>query len=382
MLMSEITKVLFVFGTRPETVKLAPVIRLMQSQAGLFDVRLCVTAQHREMLDSLLDFFELEPDYDLNLMQEEQKLSELTGRILEALDGVLEGEKPDWLLVQGDTTTTMAASLAAYHRKIKIAHVEAGLRTDNKYEPFPEEMNRRITGTIADLHFAPTETAKDNLLKEGINGERIFVTGNTVVDALREISGSCDEKVLYSAIPVLSGNRIILVTAHRRENFGTPIRTICHALKKIADSYRNDVQIVYPVHLNPNIRRPVYELLEGHKNIILTGPLDYLSFVGLLKRCHIVLTDSGGLQEEAPSFGKPVLVLRNVTERQEGLQAKVAKLIGTKTEHIYKEVSRLLLDEKAYHEMSLAVNPYGDGHAAERICDILATYERKAAYAC
>jgi UDP-N-acetylglucosamine 2-epimerase (non-hydrolysing) len=382
LLMSEITKVLFVFGTRPETVKLAPVIRLMQSQAGLFDVRLCVTAQHREMLDSLLDFFELEPDYDLNLMQEEQKLSELTGRILEALDGVLEGEKPDWLLVQGDTTTTMAASLAAYHRKIKIAHVEAGLRTDNKYEPFPEEMNRRITGTIADLHFAPTETAKDNLLKEGINGERIFVTGNTVVDALREISGSCDEKVLYSAIPVLSGNRIILVTAHRRENFGTPIRTICHALKKIADSYRNDVQIVYPVHLNPNIRRPVYELLEGHKNIILTGPLDYLSFVGLLKRCNIVLTDSGGLQEEAPSFGKPVLVLRNVTERQEGLQAKVAKLIGTKTEHIYKEVSRLLLDEKAYHEMSLAVNPYGDGHAAERICDILATYERKAAYAC
>ncbi len=376
------TKVLFVFGTRPEVVKLAPVIRLMQSQAELFDVRLCVTAQHREMLDSLLGFFSLEPDYDLDLMQKEQGLSELTGRILESLDGVLENEKPDWMLVQGDTTTTMAASLAAYHRKIKVGHIEAGLRTHHKYEPFPEEMNRRITGTIADLHFAPTKTARDNLLREGISDERIFITGNTVVDALLEIGELCDDKKLDSVIPALSGNRIILVTAHRRENFGAPIRAICHAVKMIAGSYRNDIQIVYPVHLNPNIQRPVYELLKSVENIILTKPLDYLSFVGLIKRCHIVLTDSGGLQEEAPSFGKPVLVLRNVTERPEGVQAKVARLVGTDTKRIYNEVSRLLLNQRAYREMSLAVNPYGDGHAAERICDTLAVYEKKAAYAC
>ncbi len=382
MLTLKSRKVLFVFGTRPEVVKLAPIIRVMRSQAELFDVRLCVTAQHREMLDSLLEFFGLEPDYDLDLMQEDQGLSGLTGSILEALDGVLDNEKPNWLVVQGDTTTTMAASLAGYYRKTKVAHVEAGLRTEHRYEPFPEEMNRRITATIADLHFAPTETARDNLLREGIGDERIFVTGNTVIDALLEISESCDDKRLDSIIPALSNRRIILVTAHRRENFGVPIRAICRALRMIANRYRNDVQIVYPVHLNPHIQGPVYELLRGVENITLTEPLDYLSFVGLIKRCYIVLTDSGGLQEEAPSLGKPVLVLRNVTERPEGIQAKVAKLIGTNSEHICEEVSRLLLDQTAYRGMSVAVNPYGDGHAAERICDTLAAYDKKAAYAC
>jgi UDP-N-acetylglucosamine 2-epimerase (non-hydrolysing) len=363
-------------------VKLAPVIRVMRSQTELFDVRLCVTAQHREMLDSLLEFFSLKPDYDLNLMQEDQGLSELTGNILKALERVLDNEKPDWLLVQGDTTTTMSASLAAHYHKVKVAHVEAGLRTDRKYEPFPEEMNRRITATIADLHFAPTETARDNLLREGIGDERIFVTGNTVIDALLEISESCDEKRLDSVIPALSSNRIILVTAHRRENFGAPIRAVCRAVRMIADSYRNDIQIVCPVHLNPNIQKPVYELLKNVENIILAKPLDYLSFVGLMKRCYIVLTDSGGVQEEAPSFGKPVLVLRNVTERPEGIRAKVAKLVGTETKRIYNEVSRLLLDQRAYREMSLAANPYGDGHAAERICDTLAVCEKKAACVC
>lgn len=362
--------------------KLAPIIRLMRNQVELFDIRLCVTAQHREMLDSLLEFFGLEPDFDLDLMQEDQDLSELTGVILGELKEVLKKEKPDWLLVQGDTATTMAASLAAYYHKVKVAHIEAGLRTGHKYEPFPEEMNRRIASAIAELHFAPTESARANLLREGIGDERIFVTGNTVIDALIEIGELCDERGIDSIVPGLSDKRIILVTAHRRENFGMPIHTICRALRMIADSYRNDVQIVYPVHLNPNIQKPVYELLEGVENIILTKPLDYLSFVGLMKRCHIVLTDSGGLQEEAPSFGKPVLVLRNVTERPEGIRAKAAKLVGTDARCIYNETSQLLLNQKAYREMSSAVNPYGDGRAAERICDILAAYERKAAYAC
>ena len=364
-------KILFIFGTRPEAIKMVPIIEAMRQQPECFDTRICVTAQHREMLDDVLDIFNIQVDYDLNLMRQEQALSSLTARIFDAFDPVISKEDPDWVLVQGDTTTTMAASLVAYYHHIKIGHVEAGLRTHDKFQPFPEEINRRIASTVADLHFAPTETAQENLIREGIDKQNILVTGNTVIDALLQavqleydfVNGPLTE------IPV--GKRILLVTVHRRENFGERLKAICKALDVIAKRYANDVHIVYPVHLNPNIWEPVHTLLSGVSNITLLKPLDYLSFVHLMNRSHIVLTDSGGLQEEAPSLGKPVLVLRSVTERPEAVEAGTARVIGTKTERVVQEAGSLLDDSTAYAKMAKAMNPYGDGHTAERICEQL-----------
>jgi UDP-N-acetylglucosamine 2-epimerase (non-hydrolysing) len=375
-------KVLFVFGTRPEAIKMAPIIEAMAREPELFETRICVTAQHREMLDHVLDIFDIQPDYDLDLMSEEQALSSLTARIFNALDPIVGKENPDWLLVQGDTTTTAVASLVAYYHRVKVGHVEAGLRTHDKFHPFPEEINRRIAGTVADMHFAPTETARENLIREGIDKRTVVVTGNTAIDALFQILQRGYDFQERSLADIPFDKRILLVTAHRRENFGEPIRSICKAIEAIATSYADDVHIVYPVHLNPNVTRPVHALLSNIPNITLLEPLDYHSFVHLMSRSHVVLTDSGGLQEEAPSLGKPVLVLRSVTERPEAVQAGTAKLVGTETERIVQEVGCLLNDPAAYAEMANAVNPYGDGHAAERICEALSMIvtERPLAY--
>lgn len=364
-------KVLLVFGTRPEAIKMAPLVAVMAQASALFELRICTTAQHREMLDDVLELFDIRPDYDLDLMRSGQSLSSLTARIFDGLDPVLSDENPDWLIVQGDTTTAMAAGIAGYYHRCQVAHVEAGLRTGDKFAPFPEEINRRIADVTADLHFAPTESARENLVNEGIDEQSIFVTGNTVIDALlRAAEADYD----FSAGPLSElpwDKRIILVTAHRRENFGEPIRAICQALENLAKRYSEDVHIVYPVHLNPNIRGPVHAMLGGVANITLLDPLDYLSFVHLMKRCHIVLTDSGGLQEEAPSLGKPVLVLRDVTERPEAVRAGTARIVGTRADAIVEQTSLLLDDPDACCRMANAVNPYGDGHAAERICQEL-----------
>ena len=366
-------KVLFVFGTRPEAIKMAPVIEATARQPDSFDTRICVTAQHREMLDHVLTVFGIQPDYDLDLMTQEQTLSRITARTLDALDTVICKENPDWLLVQGDTTTAMTASLVAYYHRVKVGHIEAGLRTHDKYQPFPEEINRRIVSTLVDLHFAPTESAQVNLVREGIDKRNIIVTGNTVIDALLHAVQLDYDIGTGPLAGIPFDKQIILVTAHRRENFGEPIRAICKALDVIAKRYASDVHVVYPVHLNPNIWEPVHALLCGASNITLLEPLDYLSFVHLMNRSHIVLTDSGGLQEEAPSLGKPVLVLRNKTERPEAVEAGTARLVGTKTERIIKETERLLGSSAAYEQMVNAVNPYGDGHASERICRALLT---------
>lgn len=372
-------KILLIFGTRPEAIKMAPIIEAMRQQPECFDVRICVTAQHREMLDHVLALFNIQPDYDLDLMSQEQALSSLTARIFDALDTVICKENPDWLLVQGDTTTTMVASLVAYYHHIKVGHIEAGLRTHDKFQPFPEEINRRIVSTVADLHFAPTELAQVNLIHEGIDKRNILVTGNTIIDALLQ---AVQVKYDFANGPLAKipfDKRILLVTVHRRENFGEPIRAICKALNEIAKRYASDVHIVYPVHLNPNIWGPVHALLSGVSNMTLLKPLDYLSFVYLMNQSRIVLTDSGGLQEEAPSLGKPVLVLRSVTERPEAVEAGTARVIGTQTERIVQEVERLLDDSSTYAKMANAINPYGDGHAAKRICEaLLTTHNAKA----
>jgi UDP-N-acetylglucosamine 2-epimerase (non-hydrolysing) len=374
-------KILFIFGTRPEAIKMAPVIEAMARQPEYFDTRICVTAQHRELLDHVLTIFNIQPDYDLDLMSQEQALSSLTACIFDALDTVICKENPDWLLVQGDTTTTMVASLVAYYHRVKVVHIEAGLRTHDKFQPFPEEINRRIASTVADLHFAPTETAQENLIREGIDKRNILVTGNTVIDALLQAVQLKYDFANGPLVEIPFDKRILLVTAHRRENFGEPIRAICEALEVIAKRYAGYVHIVYPVHLNPNIAEPVYALLDGVPNITLLEPLDYLSFVHLMNRSHIVLTDSGGLQEEAPSLGKPVLVLRNTTERPEAVEVGTTRVVGTKTERVVQEVEHLLDDSSAYAKMAKAVNPYGDGHAAERICEqFLITANEKAAY--
>ena len=376
-------KILFIFGTRPEAIKMAPVIEAMARQPEYFDTRICVTAQHRELLDHVLTIFNIQPDYDLDLMSQEQALSSLTACIFYALDTVICKENPDWLLVQGDTTTTMVASLVAYYHRVKVGHIEAGLRTHDKFQPFPEEINRRIASTVADLHFAPTETAQENLIREGIDKRNILVIGNTVIDALLQAMQLKYDFANGPLVEIPFVKRILLVTAHRRENFGEPIRAICEALKMIAERYTDHVHIVYPVHLNPNVWEPVHTLLSGVSNITLLKPLDYLSFVHLMNRSHIVLTDSGGLQEEAPSLGKPVLVLRNTTERPEAVEAGTARVIGTKTKRVVQEVAYLLDDSTAYRKMANTVNPYGDGHAAERICEkFLITTNEKAAYVC
>ena len=364
-------RVLSIFGTRPEAIKMAPVVRQLARTEGIRS-RVCVTAQHREMLDQALSIFDIRPDIDLNLMRANQSLAELTAAVFTRLDPVLQEESPDWILVQGDTTTVMAAALAAYYRKIRVGHVEAGLRTRDKWQPFPEEINRRIAGVVADLHFAPTEHARQNLLREGIPENHIAVTGNPVIDALHLIAARPEPAEIANLLESLHigrGRRLILVTAHRRENFGAPLDSICGAIQSLAS--RGDVEIVYPVHLNPNVQKPVYRLLRETPHVTLLPPLDYLPLVHLMKHASLVLTDSGGIQEEAPAFGIPVLVLREVTERPEGVEAGTARLVGTNREKILAEASRLLDDDAAYRQMAHAVNPYGDGHAAERIVNRL-----------
>ncbi len=356
-------------GTRPEAIKLAPVIQELEKRSREFISKVCVTAQHREMLDPFLKLFKIVPDYDLNIMRPNQTLFDITANVLMGLKRILEAEKPDILLVQGDTTTALAASLASFYLKIKIGHVEAGLRSGDKYNPFPEEINRRLIDHLADLHFAPTERAKKNLLSEGIKDETIFVTGNTVVDALFMIL----ERAKDNDQPPLPTNpdfRLILVTCHRRESFGEDLRNICQAIRRIVELHP-DVEVVYPVHLNPNVQTPVRQILGGVERVHLIDPLDYIPFVQLMNKAYLILTDSGGIQEEAPSLGKPVLVMRNATERPEVLEVGAAKLVGTTVDRIVEETNRLLRDQNLYARMASAPNPYGDGRAAERIVDLL-----------
>jgi UDP-N-acetylglucosamine 2-epimerase (non-hydrolysing) len=363
-------KVLTVFGTRPEAVKLAPVIRELEKHPEI-DSRVCVTAQHREMLDQVLNLFQIHPHYDLNLMKPDQSLAEITAAIMMNLDPLLEQLQPDWILIQGDTSTVVATALLAFYRQIRVGHVEAGLRTGDKWQPFPEEINRKVAGVIADLHFAPTEENRKNLLKEGIPPDSIVVTGNPVIDALDIIRAEPEPEEVIKLLVELGiskgGRRLVLVTAHRRENFGQPLDNICLAISGLAEHYRGEVEFVYPVHLNPNVQKPVREKLSGIENIKLIAPLDYLPLVHLMKHATVVMTDSGGIQEEAPGLGIPTLVLREVTERPEGITAGTLKLVGTDPAHIMAECRVLLDDPVAHQSMARAANPFGDGHAAERI---------------
>ena len=391
-------KILSVFGTRPEAVKMAPIVRQLAGTKGI-ESRVCVTAQHRQMLDQVLDLFEIQPNYDLDLMRDDQTLADLSASIFTHLDPVLTDFQPDWILAQGDTTTVAITSLLAYYRRVRFGHVEAGLRTRDKWQPFPEEINRRVAGVIADLHFAPTDWARQNLLREGIDDSIIKVTGNPVIDALNVVKQQPEPEEVTRLLkqlnlPTVIARRafsppkqsqaseeiasllarndeksLILVTAHRRENFGKPLENICEALRQLAS--RGDVEIIYPVHLNPNVQEPVHRLLGGAAHITLLPPLDYLPLVHLMKRAKLILTDSGGIQEEAPAFGVPALVLRGVTERPEGVAAGVLKLVGTATSQIVQEANRLLDDASAHSEMARASNPYGDGQAARRIVEAL-----------
>jgi UDP-N-acetylglucosamine 2-epimerase len=355
-----------VFGTRPEAIKLAPVIRLLESDQHL-RVRVIATGQHREMLDQVLAVFGITPDRDLRVMTTGQSLSQLTARLLALLDPVFVEETPDAVIVQGDTATACAAALAAYYRRIPVGHVEAGLRTGDRYAPFPEEVNRRLVSVLATWHFAPTERARDVLVREGNPAESVAVTGNTVIDALRYVLATTPAPP--SLIPE-RGQRMIVVTAHRRESFGPPFEALCRAIRRIADGYP-DVDMCYPVHLNPRVQEPVQRLLAGHPRIHLLAPLDYVAFVHLLTRAYLVLSDSGGVQEEAPALGKPVLVMRDATDRPEAVEAGVAKLVGTNEERIVASVSELLDEPRTYATMAQAANPYGDGHASERIVAFL-----------
>ena len=362
-------KIISVFGTRPEAIKMAPVIRELAKYPDRITSKVCVTAQHRQMLDQVLELFDIHPDYDLDIMQESQTPTQVAASVLTQLEPVLQQEKPDWVLIQGDTTTTMAASVAAYYARVKVGHVEAGLRTHDKWQPFPEEINRRIAGVVADLHFAPTERSRQNLLREGVPNENILITGNPVIDALHWVA---EQPFDHGIVGLnLQQARLILVTAHRRENFGKPLENICVALRKIAERYGDQVQIVYPVHLNPNVQEPVNRLLKGIDNITLLPPLDYLPLVWLMKQAYLVLTDSGGIQEEAPGLGKPVLVLREVTERPEAVDAGTVKLVGTDRTSILDATIRLMEDAGEYQKMATAINPYGDGQAANRIVKAL-----------
>jgi UDP-N-acetylglucosamine 2-epimerase (non-hydrolysing) len=361
-------RVLSVFGTRPEAIKMAPLVKELAKYPQEIDSKVAVTAQHREMLDQVLELFQIIPDYDLDIMEQKQTLTQITTRALEGLGKVYQEAEPDLVLVHGDTTTTFVASLAAFYRQIKVGHVEAGLRTGNIYSPFPEEMNRRLTGVIADLHFAPTQTAKMNLLREGIAEEKIYVTGNTVIDALLSTvrSDFQTEQIPGLEGVNLEGRRVLLVTAHRRENLGEPMGRIFKALRHIVELFP-DVQVVFPVHKNPLVRSTVQEVLGDLPRVTLIEPLDYEPFVNLMAKAYIVLTDSGGLQEEAPSLGKPVLVLRDTTERPEAVEAGTVSLVGTGYEEIFNETKRLLTDQAYYDKMANAVNPYGDGKASQRI---------------
>ena len=360
-------KVMTVFGTRPEAIKMAPVVLELQKHPDTIIPVVAVTAQHRDMLDQVLNLFKIKPDYDLDIMAAEQTLFDITSRSMLGLDKVLQKEKPDIVLVHGDTTTTFAGALAAYYHQISVGHVEAGLRTHNKYSPFPEEMNRKLTGSIADLHFAPTDTSKVNLLEESVNEEGIFVTGNTVIDALHKTVRDdfvFDSELLQNID--YGGKRVILVTTHRRENLGEPMRQVYKALRKLVDEFA-DVEVVFPVHKNPKVREVVSQELGGLDKVHLIDPLDYEPFANLMHRSHLILTDSGGVQEEAPALGKPVLVLRDTTERPEAVAAGTVKLIGTDKDVVYNEAKLLLTDEAEYKKMAEASNPYGDGKASARI---------------
>ncbi len=360
-------KVMTVFGTRPEAIKMAPIVLELQKHPDTIEPVVAVTAQHREMLDQVLNLFQIKPDHDLNIMAAGQTLFDITTRAMMGLDKVLTEEKPDIVLVHGDTTTTFAGALAAYYHQTAVGHVEAGLRTHNKYSPFPEEMNRRLTGCIADLNFAPTSTSKANLLAENVPPESIFVTGNTVIDALHHtVRDDFDfqEKSLKDVD--FQNKRIILVTTHRRENLGEPMRHVYKALKQLTEEF-DDVEVVFPVHKNPKVREVVNEELGGLAKVHLIDPLDYEPFANLMHKAHLILTDSGGVQEEAPALGKPVLVLRDTTERPEAVDAGTVKLIGTDRERVYEEAKKLLTDEAEYSRMAESVNPYGDGKAAARI---------------
>lgn len=376
------TKVMTVFGTRPEAIKMAPVVVGLQNDSD-FESTVCVTAQHREMLDQVLDIFDIKPDFDLNVMKTNQAIEALTSRVLMGVGDVLKEAKPDLLLVHGDTTTCFAAALAAFYEKIPIGHIEAGLRTGDMYAPFPEEANRALTGRLARLHFAPTNTAKENLLKENTNPDHITVTGNTVIDALLIVRNQIQQEekqrwidgfgeTLYNRITDPQ-RKLILITGHRRENFGQGFIDLCEAIKSLAIDHPT-WDFVYPVHLNPNVQKPVKSILNGLDNVILIEPVEYLSFVWLLDRCDAVLTDSGGVQEEAPSMGKPVLVMRDVTERPEAVDAGTVKLVGTNKDKIRNGVEELLLNEDIYNLMSKAINPYGDGQSVPRILNFIKSY--------
>ncbi len=371
--MTENIKKIFVcFGTRPEAIKVAPLINELNKRAR-FEVVTCITSQHRQMLDQVISLFDIPVHYDLDLMTQNQTLERLTSNIITKASEVLIQEKPDCLIVQGDTTTTYSTALAAYYQHVPIAHVEAGLRTYQKFAPFPEEMNRRMTACLTDWHFTPTERARDCLLKESYPADCIFVVGNTVIDALLTIvekARALDNALTQRMSTLLGNKKMILVTGHRRENFGDAFENICHAIKHIAQ-HNPDVEVVYPVHLNPNVQQPVYDILSGQHNIHLIEPQDYLSFTWLLDRSHLILTDSGGVQEEAPSLGKPVLVMRDTTERPEAIDSGVACLVGTDTETIIQKIQLLLDDKSSYQEMSQIRNPYGDGTSSIQIADIL-----------
>ena len=359
-------KVMTVFGTRPEAIKMAPLIKELENRDNI-DSIVCVTAQHREMLDQVLEIFNINPDYDLNLMKSNQTLTSITANVLEELNTVINEVKPDIVLVHGDTTTTLSASLAAFYNQCKVGHVEAGLRTYNKYSPYPEEINRQVTGVIADLHFAPTNESKKNLIKEGKCESDIYVTGNTAIDTLKTTVKS---NYTNEIIDKIGNDRIILLTAHRRENLGDTMKNMFLAIKKIVEEF-DDVQVVYPVHLNPKVRDVADEILGDNKKIHLIEPLNVVDFHNFMEKSYIIMTDSGGIQEEAPSLGKPVLVLRDTTERPEGVEAGTLKLVGTNKDNIYEATKELLTDKELYKAMSIASNPYGDGFASKYIVDII-----------
>ncbi|MCY1523626.1 UDP-N-acetylglucosamine 2-epimerase [compost metagenome] len=368
-------KILLVFGTRPEAIKMAPLVKYLQAHPA-FDAKVCVTAQHRQMLDQVLKLFEITPDFDLNLMKPGQDLTDITGGVLRGLKDVLRDSQPDVMLVHGDTSTTFAASLAAFYQRVSVGHVEAGLRTGNLYSPWPEEANRKLTSVLARWHFAPTQTSRDNLLAEGVTPAHVYVTGNTVIDALLQVREkirgdvSLQNEFRQSFDFINPSKRVVLVTGHRRENFGGGFERICEALARIAQDHQ-DVEVIYPVHLNPQVQEPVNRLLAKISNVHLIEPLDYLPFVYLMDRATLILTDSGGIQEEAPSLGKPVLVMRDTTERPEAVAAGTVKLVGTHVDRIVKQAHILLTDSKAYEAMAFAHNPYGDGQACQRIAQAL-----------
>lgn len=366
-------KVMSIFGTRPEAIKMAPLVKELEKREEVKSI-VCVTAQHREMLDQVLNTFDIKPDYDLNIMKQGQTLADVTTRALIGLEKVIKEVKPDIVLVHGDTTTTFAGALAAFYNQVAIGHVEAGLRTDDKYSPYPEEMNRQCVDRMTDLYFAPTEISKNNLLKENISEEKIYVTGNTAIDAM---STTVDEDYVHPDLEWIKPNeRMILLTAHRRENLGEPMRHIFKAVKRIVDEF-SDIKVIYPIHMNPKVREVASEVFDGCDRIRLIEPLEVFDFHNFLNKSYIILTDSGGIQEEAPSLGKPVLVLRDTTERPEGIEAGTLKLVGTDEEVIYEETKKLLTYIDEYEKMSKASNPYGDGHASERIVDAIVKYFNK-----